>query len=373
MAFEIENNILRRYIPENDETEVIIPDGVTEIGDYAFEYCKNLKSICIPKGVTKIGNGAFSGCENLKLVVIPEGVIEFGNYAFEYCKNLNSIFIPKSVAKIEEDVFYCCENLEYINVDEENSEYISLDGILFNKNKTKIIKYPAGRKVESYIVPDEVAEIGNSAFAGCENLKSAVISGSVTKIGYDAFCGCENLKSVVISEGVNIIGYGAFSWCENLKSIVIPGSVTEIGEFAFDCDFGCDLNTKIKITFCHNDVNVSIILTFVWNEKSDIYKFFHSPNINNFKAIKKAKYKYPFALLRFFGYGEQEYKYYIETNIVEIAKYIIAEENYKLINLVIENDFITKRNTDKIIELATDNGKTEMVEILNNLKAEKNW
>ena len=188
--------IWSRYTVSTEVTSVNIPNGVTSIGDYAFDDCVNLASITIPDSVTSIGKSAFDGCTDLASITIPNSVTSIGDYAFNWCKGLTSITIPDSVTSIGLDVFSACTNLASINVSEKNENYSSIDGIFFNKNITELIKYPAAKTISEYSVPNSVTSIGNSAFASCENLASITIPNSVTSIGLDAFMQCKNLANI---------------------------------------------------------------------------------------------------------------------------------------------------------------------------------
>ena len=188
--------IWSRYTVSTEVTSVNIPNGVTSIGDYAFDDCVNLASITIPDSVTSIGKSAFDGCTDLASITIPNSVTSIGDYAFNWCKSLTSITIPDSVTSIGLDVFSACTNLASINVSEKNENYSSIDGIFFNKNITELIKYPAAKTISEYSVPNSVTSIGNSAFASCENLASITIPNSVTSIGLDAFMQCKNLANI---------------------------------------------------------------------------------------------------------------------------------------------------------------------------------
>ena len=170
-----------------------------------------------------------SDCEN---VIIPNGITSIGSDAFEDCISVTSITIPDSVTSIK-CKFYDCTNLANIYVDENNKNYCSVDGVLYNKNKSELVKYPQGKKGE-YIIPDSVTSIGNCAFEDCANLTSITIPDSVTSIGNWAFCDCENLTSVNIPDGVTSIGKWTFHYT-NLISVTIPDGVTSIGDHAF-CD-----------------------------------------------------------------------------------------------------------------------------------------
>ena len=201
-------------------------------------------SVNIPNGVTSIGNNAFSGCTSLVSITIPGSMTSIGNNAFMQCASLANITIPDSVTSIGNSAFGGCANLASINVSEKSENYSSVDGILFNKNITKLIRYPSAKTISEYSVPNSVTSIGNSAFSGCTNLASITIPDSVTSIGDGAFGVCTNLASITISNSVTSIGTHTFTSCANLTSITIPDSVTSIGSMAFN---GCKSLASIII------------------------------------------------------------------------------------------------------------------------------
>ena len=228
---------------------VVIPDtidgkSVTSIGRRAFEGCTNLKSITIPNSVTEMGRRAFSGCSSLTGIAIPDSVTEIGKYAFDGCKSLTSITIPDGVTSIGYGAFYNCSSLTEIKVASENSNYVSVNGVLYNKDKTTIICYPAGKKGNNYKIPDGVTKVDSSAFIGCSSLTSITIPNGVTSIGDSAFEDCTSLTSITIPNGVTSIGDSAFEGCTSLTSITLPDSVTSIGFGAF---IGCSSLTSITI------------------------------------------------------------------------------------------------------------------------------
>ena len=205
--------------------------GITKYNDIGS------KAVTIPSTidrykVTGIGWSAFSGCTGLKSITIPSSVTEIGGYAFRGCKGLKSITIPSSVTEIGENAFRGCKGLTSITADKNNKNYTSVNGVLFNKNKTEILAYP-NAKSSSYVIPSSVTEIGSAAFYDCTGLKSVTIPSSVKEIGIDAFSGCTGLKSVTISNGVTNIESWAFYGCTGLKSVTIPSSVAEICGSAF--------------------------------------------------------------------------------------------------------------------------------------------
>ena len=239
-------------------TSITIPNSVTEIGDYAFYGCTNLTNITIPDSVTGIGNSAFSGCTSLTSITIPNDVTSIGVDAFSGCTSLASITIPDGVTRIGGSAFSGCTSLTAIDVEVGNNNYTSVNGVLFNKDKTELICYPARKKGNNYKIPDGVTWIGGGAFSGCSNLTSITIPNSVTYIPDDAFSGCTSLSSITIPDGVTSIGNLAFKDCTSLASVTIPSSVTETGYCAFS---GCTSLTAINVaTGNQNYVSVNGVL-----------------------------------------------------------------------------------------------------------------
>ena len=205
--------------------DMVIPEGVTAIEGSAFSGCSSLASVTLPQSVTRIGISAFAECSSLVSTAIPEGVRIIEDYAFYGCSSLTSVTIPGSVTDIYDSVFVGCSSLENIFVDAGNADYASADGVLFSKDHTTLLAYPAGREAAAYRVPDGVTIIGESAFAECKNLTSVVIPEGVTSIGSPDFDDCD-----VPHNGP----WPVFSGCSSLISVTIPRSVASISDFAFD-------------------------------------------------------------------------------------------------------------------------------------------
>lgn len=304
-----------------------IPEGVLTLGERAFYQCDCLQHVDFPSSLSEIGSWAFSSCWSLSSVVMAEGVRDIGPYAFNNCgissltlpssietigdsaflnNELSEIAIPKNVKSIgagafsvlsmtvdpENEHYMIFEGVLYdkqktkiiyvpdgvtslfvpstvtsiqgiglnfslteINVDPQNPAYASVDGVLFNKDKSVLIRYPSARKgpyevpesvviiegnaftlsgVTSLRLPFGLRSIGGNAFNACEELTSIMIPSNVTYIGDNAFS-YSGLTSIDIPDGVTHIGSGAFAGCYDLSSVAIPGSVTNIGYDAFEC------------------------------------------------------------------------------------------------------------------------------------------
>ena len=176
----------------------------------------------------------YSNRAYIKTVTINSGVTSIGKNAFKYCYNLKTINISDSVTSIGEDAFGNCQSISSISVDSANACYTTDGyGVLFDKNKTNLIKYPSANTRTTYTIPSSVTSISNYAFWECDSITGITIPSNVKSIGVTAFGMCSNLSKVTLNYGLTTICDSAFSNCTSLTSISIPDSVTTIGSSAF--------------------------------------------------------------------------------------------------------------------------------------------
>ena len=207
-------------VPKELSGAYSIKEGTRIICDKAFSFCGSLSKIIIPSSVTSIGDNAFMGCRSLLDIVIPSSVTSIGDRAFNNCSSLKYISIPKSVICLNGNPFADWDGkLECLS-----PNFIYEDDVLFNKDKSKIISF-RNQNVESYVIPNSVTSIGDSAFWGCRSLSDIVIPSSVTSIGDSAFWDCSSLSKIVIPSSVTSIGDCAFDNCkipDNLRLELFP-------------------------------------------------------------------------------------------------------------------------------------------------------
>ena len=284
-------------------TSATIPSGVPSIGDFTFGYCNSLASVTIPATVTRIGNAAFVSCFSLTNVTIPSSVTTLGSSVFMYCRSLGSISVdaanlvfstadgvlydkaqtslvqypggkvgsytmPASVTSVWQYALYACGGLTSISVDPSNSAFSAFDGVLFDKNQTTLVQYPAGNSSTSYVVPASVTGLGSFAFYGCNNLTSitadslsssfagkdgvlfdkslttlveyppgrvgayTIPAGTTGVAGY-AFFGCPGLTAVTIAASVGSLGNSAFRVCTSLSLAAFQGDAPTMGSSVF--------------------------------------------------------------------------------------------------------------------------------------------
>ena len=180
----------------NNFVSIIIPDNITDLGEYAFYNCSSLNSVKLPAGITTIGNCTFKGCVNLTSIIIPSGVISIGSYAFGDCSSLSSIELSSGVITIENSAFQSCTSLTNVSI------------------------------------PSSVTSIGSYAFKGCSSLSTIELPTNLNTIGQYAFSGCALLVSINIPSGVSL-DKGVFSDCSSLKYVTLPSDMTSLPDYCF--------------------------------------------------------------------------------------------------------------------------------------------
>lgn len=260
-------------------TSVTVPEGVVSIGNDAFTGCDKLTSVNLPNSLISIGMFGFDACDSLTTFTLPPNLQELGDYVFASTP-IEHLNIPASLTVVNAATFGFCDSIEGIDVDPGNPVYSSQDGIIFSKDKTKLLYYPHGKADATYVVPAGVKVIGKNAFsnnkhivnitlpeglneiegnafASCTALKTMTIPASTfmvgagafgscaaltdvvflnpnTQLGSDLFVYCHSLTTLTLPSGLHTIPKGLFYWCAGLKTIVIPNGVTKIETDAFN-------------------------------------------------------------------------------------------------------------------------------------------
>lgn len=279
ILFNKDKTTIVRYPPGKKDIKYEIPNTVKIIGEHAFQYCNNLEEIVIPNSVTKICYNAIRNCAKLKEINIPNSVtqIEFGFNTYNQ--------------------FSYCDSLTTINTSKDNPNFSSEDGILYNKNKTALYKFPPGKSMKKYTLPISVNYVESHAFSSCINLEEVELNeninslngytfysskikkitlpnsltsilsfafyncdeieeieipNNVKRIAWYSFANCDKLKKVILSDNIESIGLNCFSYCYSLESIYLPNSLKSIEREAFN---GCTSLNSIFIPISVTKMN----------------------------------------------------------------------------------------------------------------------
>lgn len=224
-------------------TSIVIPEGVTSIGNCAFYRCSKLKSVSLPSTLKSIGDDAFERCTLLENISIPDGVTRIAKNTFYQCWNLTNVELPSSLKSIGEDAFAECDKLYSISIPygTETLEYGAFarcGGLTYALIPETVETIGKRAFSECYSlkvadIPKNVKVIGDYAFNRCRKLETEVELNQITDLGTEAFWDCEKITSLVISSSITEIPNGAFNSCFALQSVTLPDSVTRIGDAAF--------------------------------------------------------------------------------------------------------------------------------------------
>lgn len=234
--------------------KITLTPKIIYIDEFAFSDCSSLKSIALPAGlemldkscflgcsslasvtfgdVTEIREKVFYGCKALTNVVLPATLTKLDKAAFDGCSSLTEITLPKKLKTLGEAVFEGCTALEAINVAEGNASFASADGVLFNKAKTNLLAFPAG-KTGAYAVPSGTEEIAASAFSRCVGLSAITLPETLTTIGDEVFYRCTGLTELALPNSVTSIGESFVYRCSALKSVKLGSGISTVGESMF--------------------------------------------------------------------------------------------------------------------------------------------
>ena len=329
-------------------TSIAIPKGVTEIGPWAFNECNNLSEVNISdiaawcniefgdycSNPLKYAKSLYLNGELVKILVIPEGVTEIGAYAFQDCRSLTSITLPKSLRKIGLNAFARCENLSEVHISDIASWCeIEFKGSPWNylSNPLSYAKnfYVNGEIAENLIIPEGVTEIAAYAFGGRESLTSITLPTSLRKIGNKAFYGCKGLTSIVIPEGVTEITESTFEGCYNLASITLPKSLRKIEYGAFkECENLSEVHISDITTWC-NIESEEVIENPYGEPPQRVYRprlcakslYLNGELITNLIIPKDVKRISPYS---FYGY-ENIVSVVISEGVIEIGEYAFSK------------------------------------------------
>lgn len=237
------------YVQGAPISEIIIPDNVTKINDSLFYGCTTITKVTFGSSVEGIGESSFARCSNLTQVIMNNGLKTIGLYSFYGCSGLTTITISDNVVEIGDDAFAQCNNLESITVSPNNTKYASENGILYNKEKAKIILVLNNISGE-IVIPAGITDIDSYMFMGRKNITKVTLPETIQSISRCAFARCTNLESINIPNGVKGIYDEAFKDCTSLKTLSLPATLETINISAMD---GCTNLESITVASDNQD------------------------------------------------------------------------------------------------------------------------
>lgn len=204
-------------------------------GKILYTYLGKSTKVVIPEGIEEIGLAAFMGHDEIEEIVLPFSLKKIQKFAFGECTGIKKIDIPSQVDRIEYDCFDGCNNLSAINISSGNECYMSLQGMVFSKDLSSLVRVPPAIIIKKYVVPYGIERIEENAFSRCSFLEEIVLPETVTYIGYKAFNYCIGLKKILIPKSIKKVDYAAFANCYSLTNISVSPSNLEY----------CDVNGMV--------------------------------------------------------------------------------------------------------------------------------
>ena len=227
----IEEEVLSTKVTKEDLAEAVTDEfgaKYSKDGKRLLKGC-DIEQYKIKEGTKIICDRAFSWCSSLQEIAIPNSVTRIGDNAFSWCRSLQEIYIPNSVTSIGGNPFARCNCI----IKSLSKHFIVENNVLYNADKTTLIAFISNQA--TFIIPNSVTSIGDSAFCWRSSLLEISIPNSVNSIGDSAFNRCSSLQEISIPNSITSIGISAFEWCDSLREIAIPNSVTSIGNDTFNC------------------------------------------------------------------------------------------------------------------------------------------
>jgi len=209
-----------------------IPDGVKEIAAYAFE-SSGLTNVTLGRNLRKIGPRAFGTCARLREIQLPQGVEEIGEDAFMHCAELRRVVLPASVKTIGADPFFCSRALSEIVVEEGNTAFRSVDGVLYDGAMKTLLHYPLARGGSEYRIPEGVTTVNRHAFLMVKSLTNIVFPASLIRIGESAFAGAENIRRLDFPDALTVVDRNAFATCQAVTDVPSLGQVSSLAPDTF--------------------------------------------------------------------------------------------------------------------------------------------
>ena len=250
---------------------ITLPEGLSAVGAAAFDGCR-LETITLPASVTQVAEGAFLGCNTRSLLLcfpaakssrgyrVPEGVTSIADGAFSGYQLTDTLYLPASLQEIGTAALSRCYGLAAIKVDGACPAFTAADGVLYDKDKRVLLRYPSAKASQRFNVPrsveeiapdafcenyelsaltlpDSLTRIGDRAFSGCSFLRSVSFPGGLLSIGEQAFLSCSRLQQLSLPDGLESLGGQAFAYCYELNSLELPSRLQELGrEIFLRCD-----------------------------------------------------------------------------------------------------------------------------------------